>query len=319
MRLLTVLLCLVVLSACPASDEDTADPVVLIDPPPEGQGYQLRMETVAPPNSEIWMCQVGELPTDTITYVNSVEYQQTPGLHHMTLSTPGLLVDSALPPGMYDCEEVYTGDFMSSQVMFFGSQGTDHETMYLPEGVVADMPRSLDVVHEVHFVNTTSEPVDVYSVVNAYTIPESQRVEGIWGGSVRDEHINMPADADEYTEWSRCVFNEDVEVLFLASHTHAMGTNFTIREFDGTESGPIFYENDDWHDPKITQFVDPIIRPAGSGFEWACTWRNRTDHLVEYGLTADDEMCNMAVVHTPFSTTAKCEVVETSDGVIWEQ
>lgn len=318
MRAFTALVCLFALSGCPESELDAEDSVVFIEPPAAGQGFQLRMETVAPPNSEVWMCQIGELPTTDFAYVNSVEYQQNPGLHHMTLSTPGLFASHELPPGIYDCNDVYTGEFMANQVMFFGSQGTDHDTMHLPEGVVADLPPALDVVHEVHFVNTSSEPINVYSVVNGYTIPETQRVEGIWGGSVRDEHINMPADAEEYTEWSRCVFNERVEVLFLASHTHAMGTLFTVREFDGSEVGPIFYENDDWHDPKITQYEEPIVREVGEGFEWACTWRNRTDHLVEYGLTADDEMCNLAVVHMPFSTSARCEVVETSDGVLWE-
>ena len=39
---------------------------------------------------------------------------------------------------------------------------------------------------------------------------------------------------------------------------------------------------------------------------------------ITYGLTAEDEMCNLAIVHTPFDPTASCVVVETSDGVLWE-
>ena len=34
--------------------------------------------------------------------------------------------------------------------------------------------------------------------------------------------------------------NEDVDVLFLASHTHKLGIEFTIRLFDGENSGDIF-------------------------------------------------------------------------------
>ena len=52
-------------------------------------------------------------------------------------------------------------------------------------------------------------------------------------GQVRDETIDIPA-GEQATEWSRCVFNEDVDVIFLASHTHALATNFTIRPFDGS-------------------------------------------------------------------------------------
>ena len=57
--------------------------------------------------------------------------------------------------------------------------------------------------------------------------------------------------------------------------------------------------------------------PAGQGFEWSCTWENQSELDLTYGLTAADEMCNLAMVHTPFDMGALCEVVETSDGVLW--
>jgi hypothetical protein len=66
----------------------------------------------------------------------------------------------------------------------------------------------------------------------------------------------------------------------------------------------------------IEQYNPGRVVPAGQGFEFACTWENTDDTEVNYGLASLDEMCNMAIVFTPFSTTAACEVVETSDGVI---
>ena len=133
---------------------------------------------------------------------------------------------------------------------------------------------------------------------------------------MRDEHIEIPAEA-EHTEWSRCVMNQDVEVLFLASHTHSLGIEFTIAPFDGERVGEVFYRNTDWHVPQIEQYDPPRIVPKGQGFEWTCTWRNPAPRTVQYGLDAADEMCNLAVVHTPFSLSARCEVTETSDGVLW--
>jgi hypothetical protein len=200
--------------------------------------------------------------------------------------------------------------------MFYGNQGVADEIMHLPEGVSATFPSGLDVIHEMHFVNAGLEEVSLYSRVNAWTIPSDEVVTGVYGGSVRDEHINIPPSS-EHTEWSRCVMTEDVEVLFLASHTHKRGVEFTIAEFDGEETGDVFYTNTDWHVPLIQQYEPPIIRPAGTGFEWSCTWKNDTDKTIEYGLTAEDEMCNLAVVFTPFSLDIICEVVETSDGVLY--
>ncbi|MBK6685837.1 MAG: hypothetical protein IPG45_15300 [Deltaproteobacteria bacterium] len=59
--------------------------------------------------------------------------------------------------------------------------------------------------------------------------------------------------------------NEDVEVLFVASHTHRRGVRFTVAPFDGTTVGEIFYENTDWHSPKIVQYEQPMKLKAGQG------------------------------------------------------
>jgi len=232
----------------------------------------------------------------------------------MTLSAPGF-VRGDIPYGEYDCEEIYD-QAMEDLIMFFGSQGKS-EALYLPEGIVANFPVGMDVVHEVHYVNPTPDPVEVFSYVNAYTIPQENVVEGIWGGQVRDETITIPPKS-EHSEWTRCVMNQEVEVRFLASHTHKLGTKFTISRFDGEEVGEVFYENDDWHDPKIIQYEPPIILKAGEGFQYTCTWYNPHDYPIEYGLTSEDEMCNLAIVHTPQNLLAQCKVVETSDGVLWE-
>ena len=276
------------------------------------------MFATAPAGTEVWRCAVYDLPTTELTAVNWVEYQQNPGTHHMTLSTLGLTANDSIDVGQYDCQELY-GDssLMQDQIMFFGAQGAAQDVMELPEFTVANFPAGLRIIHEVHYVNTTAQDVELYSRVNAWTIPQSVVEEQIWGGQVRDETISIPA-GETVTEWTRCVMNRDVEVLFLASHTHALGIEFTVRRFDGTTSGDIFYANDDWHDPRIIQYEEPLVVPAGQGFEYACTWLNDTDADVAYGLESTDEMCNLAIVHTPFDTSARCDVVETSDGVIWQ-
>ena len=299
------------------SGADTGPLVSPLGPPPEGEGFQVTMEATVPPFTEVWICDVYNLPNEDIANVNYVEVQQTPGTHHLTLSTLGLSGGGGLAPGRYDCQDLY-GDVsvMEDQVMFYGNQGDAEHSMQMPEGVAAMIPPGLEVIHEMHYVNATDKEVQLYSRLNGWTIPGETVTDGVWGGSVRDENINIAA-GETVTEWSRCVFNRDVEVLFLASHTHEKGINFTIAPFDGEKTGDVFYTNDDWHSPKIVQYDPPLVVPKGEGFEWACTWKNPTDKPVNYGPNSTDEMCNLAVVHTPMDMTALCEVVETSDGVLW--
>ncbi len=300
---------------CSQTEKDSAaSSVVLLEPPAEGEGFQLAMDYTVPPYTEAWKCLVYRLDTDTVANVNRIDYQQNYGMHHITISTSGF-VGGQLDTGLFDCEPLFI-DLMDETMMIFGSQGYEEGTIQLPEGVAASVPAGIDIIHEIHYVNTTDKPVDLYSRLNAYTIPSEEMTDGVWGGNVRDENINIPANS-EHTEWTRCVMNKDVDVIFLGSHMHKLGTLFNVRLFDGTESGEVFYTNDDWHNPNIVQYETPIHIPEGTGFEYSCTWNNPSDIPIEYGLTADDEMCNFTYVHTPYDINALCEVVETSDGVLW--
>ncbi|GDX80192.1 hypothetical protein LBMAG42_20030 [Deltaproteobacteria bacterium] len=314
-RLLLLSLC-----ACPTTPVETGESsdVPTLTPPAEGAGFQVSMFGTAPAFTEVWLCSVYDIPTTAAAAVNSVEYLQTEGTHHMTLSTTAL-AETPIEPGNYDCADLYANSsVMQDVVMMFGNQGQAAGTLSLPDGVAANLPAGIQVLHEVHYVNTTDTAVPIYSYLNAYTIPQEDVVDGIWGGSVRDEHLEIPVGV-EHTEWSRCVMNEDVEVQFLASHTHALATEFTIAPFDGLTTGEVFYTNNDWHDPMIEQYTTPMAVPAGQGFEFACTWFNDGESTINYGLLSTDEMCNMAIVFTPFSVTAECEVVETSDGYLGEE
>ena len=302
--------------ACGPSNSDTEEippGVEPLAPPLAGEGFQMSMEATAPALTEAWLCKVYDLPTTSLSNVNRIEYQQNFGTHHMTLSTQAL-AGKRMEPGDYDCHDLYADpELMATAVNLFGGQGDAEGVVQLPEGVAAQIPAGIQVLHELHYVNFTDEPVRLYSRVNAWTIPDEQVVSGIWGGQARDEYLEIPT-GEGHTEWTRCVFNEDVDVLFLASHTHKHATRFDIRRFDGTATGEVIYTNDDWHSPKLTQFDPALHVTAGAGFEFTCTYRNDTGAPLRYGLTADDEMCNLAYVHTPSSRTATCEIVESSNG-----
>jgi hypothetical protein len=311
---------LALLAASCSSDPEPAPRAEepLLAPPPAGEGFQLAMTgIVAQPGEEVWRCLVYPIPVEQTANVQWVRFLQNEGMHHMTISAPGFF-RSSLAYGESDCRDLY-GDsaFMEDAVVIFGGAGTAAADMHLPDGVVAAIPSTIDVIHEVHYVNVSDEPVELYSYINAYTIAPELVQERIYGGSVRDENIAIPPKS-EHSEWSRCVFDQDVEIHFLASHTHGLGKQFTIRTFDGTSVGDQVYQNDDLQTPAIKQYDPPLKVPAGQGFEWTCLWNNNTDRAITYGLNSTDEMCNMAVVFTPFDLSLECKVVETSDGVVPE-
>ena len=70
-----------------------------LEPPPPGQGFQLEFHSSVEPYSESWDCAVYDIPIEDLQNVNSVEYLNNPGTHHVTLSTLGFNSGGALEPG----------------------------------------------------------------------------------------------------------------------------------------------------------------------------------------------------------------------------
>lgn len=308
----------VVLAAC--SEETSAMPgdglpPEAIEPPGEGLGMQISMRAMAAPGEEIWKCQVSELPNRSTASVHRVVSRQTAGIHHMDIMVL-TLAGVSLEPGVYDCDGLYREhtELMESGVILFASQNAD-QTVQLPEGVAANLPARLLVMQEIHYVNTTSEPREVASYVNAYTMPTSEVRDQIWGFAIRDTNLTIPA-ASEHHEWTRCVMSEDIDLLFLASHTHELGANVTVRTFDGQQTGDVIYSNDDWHAPVLKQYETPLHIPAGTGFEFDCHFINPRREPAHWGFAAIEEMCQIAIVFTPGNFGARCDVVATSDGIL---
>ncbi len=91
---------LLLLAACLDKESKDSAPVVGLEPPPAGQGFQLAMTSHVEPYTEAWDCAVYEIPIDEVENVNSVVYLNNEGSHHVTLSTLGFNSAGALEPGL---------------------------------------------------------------------------------------------------------------------------------------------------------------------------------------------------------------------------
>jgi hypothetical protein len=302
MRML-VMVCLVGCGASPSDD--------LLPAPDPDDGVQIAYAIDVLPGTEAWKCNVLDLPSDKWMSVNHVESVQNAAMHHMDLMAIALAAPE-LPPGEYDCADVYAQypRLMDDGIIVYASQQAQQQ-ITLPPGTVAELLPKMRVMHEIHFVNPTEEVATAYSKINAYKYPDDKVTQQIWGGAVRDLDIAVPPGAQSHVEWTRCVMNKDVDVLFLSTHTHQLARRAEIRLFDGTTTGERIYENLDWHAPPLEDYTaQPLHVPAGHGFEFACHYANPTDREVRWGFEAKDEMCQIALVFTPGETARKCEIVE---------
>lgn len=284
-----------------------------LPPPAEGTGFQIAMDVTVPAGEEVWLCKVSRIPTPEYTAVNHVRSVQSDGMHHMDVMALAFAgVD--IPEGTHACDALYRDypQLMDDGLILYAAQQPDQE-ITLPPGTVASLPGNLLVMQEIHYVNTTPDPVEAFSKINIYEYAEPITNE-IWGSAMRDTNLEIPPG--ESVQWTRCVMNEPIELLFLSSHTHALGRKVEVRLFDGENPGELVYENRDWATPALKDFGQtPLHIPAGQGFEFQCHFRNPGTETVQWGFAASDEMCQIALVYTPGVASRKCEAVATSDGL----
>jgi hypothetical protein len=216
-------------------------------------------------------------------------------------------------PGTYDCADLYDNQYptlMDSEILVYGSQLAEGN-IELPDGIAAGLLNGLAIVYELHYVNATDKEAHAFSNVNLYTIPHADVQGTIWGQDVRHETIDIPPRST-HTEWSRCVLNKPADVIILSSHTHKLGTDFHISRWDGKTVGDEVFVNTDWATPKLETLNPGLHLEAGEGFEFRCNYDNPSDQAVHYGLTSNDEMCNMVMVFTPGDQDIACTTTETS-------
>jgi hypothetical protein len=301
--------------ACAAPEEPDPFFVEPLAPPDPSEGFQMKMSAIAPAGEEIWKCEIfrGLNADGAFAYVNSAESRQTPLMHHADL---GLLLFAGVehPPGKYDCQELYDAypNLMEDAIFVFASQ-LEEDRFELPEGIVAPLPVDTPYMYEMHYFNITDEDMEVVSYLNAYTIPEEEKTGAIYGNVNRDLDINVPPHVEDHVEWTRCVFNEDAEVLFLQTHTHELARRAEIYHFDGTNTGDLVYVNRDWHAPEVKRITPGIQVAAGEGFEYRCVYDSNRDTVTHWGFGAADEMCQFGYVFIPGDPDIECVTVE--DGV----
>lgn len=307
------LACLVLVAACGSSESGPdVDPDDPLPPPPEDVGIQISTEAMVQPGEELWLCRVLDLPSTRFYPINHAESVQNDGMHHMDLIATALAT-SDLEVGDYDCKDVYAQypNLMDEGIIIYASQQKQQEIV-LPPGTVANLLPRMRVMHELHFVNPTDEPVKAFSKINAYEYKDDFDKE-IWGGAVRDLDINVPGNTQAHVEWTRCVMNQDVDVLFLSTHTHALAQKTVVRSWSGASAAPgeVLYENTDWHAPALKDMTQtPLHVPAGSGFEFECHYENHSGEPVHWGFSAAEEMCQIAIVYTPGEAKRHCDIVE---------
>ena len=302
-----VLIAALLAPAC-TPDEPSSRPAgkSLLDPPAEGTGLQYRMTSTVAPGVESYGCRLFQVPPEGLV-IRGQDVAFGPGGHHVLLyRTPYREIPSRDEQGIaldalaeHDCSQGATARWKVDAVLggseSFGSVGMLHR---LPEGVGVVLEPNVVLVMSTHYLNTTSAPLEVDARINVYTMPrEDLRIEA--GLLYMDNQALRVPPLGEATARMRCPVPDDVHVVSLQSHMHARGISFDASVLSPSGAATSIYSTTSWQEPPVRELDPPLLLPRGSTLEIRCDYRSSESRPVAYGLSSDDEMCQLIGPYFP--------------------
>ncbi|MDZ7900284.1 MAG: hypothetical protein U5N85_19950 [Arcicella sp.] len=270
--------------------------VAMKTPKEEGLvGFQLKVDKFTiQPNFERELFVRRNIGNTTEIYVNKIKLQSRPNSHHM------VLYDFRNKTGLPTIDEVrdlrnpnnslnfVTFGQMSNHVFLGG--GTEANQIYdFPEGTALLLPANYSIDLNPHYFNKTNGTLLGENVVNLYTTDKAKVKYVVKTIDFNNINLNIPAN-QKTTITKDFVFDKNVKIVSLTSHTHKYGEKYIIKIKGGSRDGEVVYENLDWEHPLVKNFTTPIVLKKGEGLTSVVTYNNTSNQKISFGLTSDDEM-----------------------------
>lgn len=304
--MLSALFSFLTIAAC---SSETAGPPVkneLLAPPASGSGIQFRMTSTVEPGQEIERCKLVQVPPEGL-FVTRDELRFSQGSHHVLLyRTPYTEIPAKMRDGtpvngaeVHDCNDGAPRSWKVNGIVA-GSQSTEGDSFLgnLPEGVALKIEPGTVLVMNTHYLNASSESLEVEARINLHTIPPEQvKVEaGILFHY--NDYIRIPAKGTSSARM-RCVIPHDISVARLQSHMHRRGVGSVTNVVSKDGSMQEVYTSSSWEDVPVRDFAPALSVKAGQSLDFRCDYANNEARDVMQGLTTRDEMCVLLGAYFP--------------------
>jgi hypothetical protein len=293
-------------AACSEGSPTNPDPEApLLEPPPEGQGVQFSMVTEIPAGTEAEHCQFFRAPPEGMN-VNRDEVKFTSGSHHVLLYvTPytdlptedeaGNPIDASKP---FDCSNGVTFNFRVTNLVAGSQNATGESIVDFPEDVAMKVPGNAVLILNVHYVNTSPEPLKPEVAVNVWTVPDAQvKHEGgllFW----YNPFIRVDPNGEGLSKMS-CPLPNDITIRNAQSHMHRRGVDYAAVMIAPDASRETIYESTRWEGVDVKRWEEGLSVSAGSRIEYHCGYKNPESRTVYQGPKSSDEMCMFIASYWP--------------------
>jgi hypothetical protein len=263
----------------------------------------------AQPGDEFTKCISVQLNNPEPIHVNQIHNALTGGSHHLIVYRVGEMEE--LRPDPYECIP-FAGTLKAQESSPLMITQRHEEVLGLPTGVGFSLAANQKIRLEMHYINASDQPLEISSVTTFVPMkaedfhdeadflfignPDIQLAPG-QAKTVGPVYLPLPSE-----------FNGS-KFFAMTGHTHQYGLNVHVAAaFDDQDEGDMVYDHEDfsWSEP-ITSFYNPTFTlPDNGGFRFSCDYQNTSDKTIEFGESANDEMCFFWAYYYPSQGARVC-------------
>ena len=281
-------------------------------PPLSGDMYRLTYGPVTiQPGQEGTRCIWMKLPNTAEIKVHQVHNVLSSSSHHLIVYKDDMDTTEQTTP--VDCEP-FTGALNTSGMIapIMITQKADDQ-LTLPDKVAYTLKPNQMVKIEMHYLNATDAPIDALATVDFYaadpaTIDHEANILFIGSPDItlqpgETKTLHQFFQTPSYIDFSQS------NIFAITGHTHKLGTDVQVNVAP-SKTGPMTNvyapKPFSWSEPETTTHKPPFSVPKTGGFDFSCSYTNTTNAVVEFGESANAEMCFFWAYYYPSQGSKVC-------------
>jgi hypothetical protein len=261
------------------------------------------------PGEENTQCVVRKLGNPAAMHVGSIHNVLEQGSHHMIVYKTNDTVEQPTPFACQPFTDLLHPE-KGTPVMI--SQKKD-DLLTFPQGVALAIGAEQFVRLELHYINTSTAPLQVSATSTFLQMPESQVQNEVGFLFAGDPDINlapMSMTTVGPTYLPEPAMLAGSKYFGVTGHEHQWGTGVVVDVTTGKTGTdtPIYNpKNWLWSEPQTVMLNPPVQVPSGGGFRLTCTWDNLSTNTVTFGESAKtNEMCFFWAYYYPDKGALVC-------------
>ena len=175
----------------------------------------------------------------------------------------------------------------------------EEEVLSLPTGVAFTLEANQMVRLEMHYLNAGDQPLAIGGTVTLDLADANAALAPVALTFTGNGAISIPAHTTAHLT-SEHALPAGTRLFATTAHTHQWGRHATVEllRSAGDPSPLVLHDSTDWADRPLDQFA-PITIGPDARLRLTCDFDNQSDQTVNFGLSAEDEMCFLWAHHVP--------------------